>query len=281
MRGLNNPRELICRRARIENVRLHDCRHSFASRALALGEGLPMMIGRLLGHTQVETTARYAHLARDSVRGSAVRVSDSIAADILGDYPTGGLVEAPASPQGDRFWGFDAAARLKWRRQSSFQAAGVRGPRRASFVGSRRARLRARRRRRARVSGPWAWRCHGRSSFLVPSRAEGRQCARAPWARAACGQRAGEHGALRREERVAGCGRFAVARRASLWAAGGQPRPTRGARAALRARGSPGRGAARGARAHRHQAALSGGCPPGRDPPDTAVSPHTGCPACP
>ncbi len=88
MRNLNGPWELICKRAKIENARLHDCRHSFASRALALGEGLPM-IGRLLGHTQVETTARYAHLAQHSVRESAVRVSDSIAADILGDYRGG------------------------------------------------------------------------------------------------------------------------------------------------------------------------------------------------
>ena len=48
----------------------------------ALGETLPM-IGRMLGHTKIQTTARYAHLARDSVRDSAVRVADSIAADIL------------------------------------------------------------------------------------------------------------------------------------------------------------------------------------------------------
>ncbi len=61
---------------------LGDLRHSFVSRALALGESLPM-IGRLLGHTQVETTARYAHLACYSVHESAARVSDSIAADIL------------------------------------------------------------------------------------------------------------------------------------------------------------------------------------------------------
>ena len=44
------------------------------------------MIGRLLGHTQVETTARYAHLARDSVQESAGRISDSIAADILSGW---------------------------------------------------------------------------------------------------------------------------------------------------------------------------------------------------
>ncbi len=41
------------------------------------------MIGKLLGHTQVETTARYAHLARDSVREAAERVAESIAADAL------------------------------------------------------------------------------------------------------------------------------------------------------------------------------------------------------
>ena len=55
----------------------HNIRHSFASRAVQLGESLPM-IGKLLGHTQVQTTARYAHLARDTVRASASRVGDSI-----------------------------------------------------------------------------------------------------------------------------------------------------------------------------------------------------------
>ena len=89
MRNLNDPWDVICERAKIENARLHDCRHSFASRALALGEGLPM-IGKLLGHKQVETTARYAHLSRHSVRDSAVRVADSIAADILKNYRDAG-----------------------------------------------------------------------------------------------------------------------------------------------------------------------------------------------
>ena len=69
-------------RAGLEDARIHDLRHCFASRALALGEGLPI-IGRLLGHRRVETTARYAHLARDSVRESAERIAVSIAADIL------------------------------------------------------------------------------------------------------------------------------------------------------------------------------------------------------
>ena len=71
------------RRAGLEDVRIHDCRHSYASRALAIREGLPV-IGKLLGHRKVTTTARYAHLARDTEKASAVKVGRSIGADILG-----------------------------------------------------------------------------------------------------------------------------------------------------------------------------------------------------
>ena len=73
--------ERIRERAGLDDVRIHDLRHSFASRALALGESLPM-IGKLLGHTQVQTTARYAHLQRDSIKASGSRIADSIGADI-------------------------------------------------------------------------------------------------------------------------------------------------------------------------------------------------------
>ncbi len=69
-------------RAGLDDVRLHDLRHSFASRALALGEDLTM-IGKLLGHKKIQTTARYAHLARDSVKESAALVAASIGEDIL------------------------------------------------------------------------------------------------------------------------------------------------------------------------------------------------------
>ena len=79
---LQHPWRRIRARAGLDDVRIHDLRHSFASRALALGESLPM-IGKLLGHTQVQTTARYAHLARDSVKASASKIADSIGADIL------------------------------------------------------------------------------------------------------------------------------------------------------------------------------------------------------
>ena len=69
-------------RADLADVRLHDLRHSYASRALALGESLSM-IGKLLGHSKVETTGRYAHLARDTEKVSAARVAGSIEANIL------------------------------------------------------------------------------------------------------------------------------------------------------------------------------------------------------
>ena len=62
-------------------MRIHDLRHSYASRALALGESLTM-IGRLLGHAKVKTTARYAHLVRDTEKASAARIGDSIGVHI-------------------------------------------------------------------------------------------------------------------------------------------------------------------------------------------------------
>jgi integrase len=50
----------------LEDVRLHDLRHSFAS--LAAGRGISLyLIGRLLGHRVPATTQRYAHLARDVI----------------------------------------------------------------------------------------------------------------------------------------------------------------------------------------------------------------------
>ena len=79
--NLNMPWIAVRKRAGLQDVRIHDLRHSFASRALALGESLPM-IGKLLGHRQVQTTARYAHLAQESVKASSARVSESIAVDM-------------------------------------------------------------------------------------------------------------------------------------------------------------------------------------------------------
>jgi integrase len=54
-------------KAELKDVRIHDLRHSFASAAASGGGSLPM-IGRLLGHSQAQTTERYAHLAADPLR---------------------------------------------------------------------------------------------------------------------------------------------------------------------------------------------------------------------
>jgi integrase len=64
-------------RAGLKDARIHDLRHTFASTAVASGQGLPM-IGKLLGHTQVQTTARYAHLAAVPVRNAADSVASSL-----------------------------------------------------------------------------------------------------------------------------------------------------------------------------------------------------------
>jgi integrase len=65
-------------RACPKDARIHDLRHTFASTAVASGQG-PPMIGKLLGHTQVQTTARYAHLATDPVRLAVNSVSNQLA----------------------------------------------------------------------------------------------------------------------------------------------------------------------------------------------------------
>ena len=80
--GLDRAWHIVRTSADLEDVRLHDLRHSFASRALALGETLPV-IGKLLGHHDIETMARYAHLAQNSVHEAAEWIADSIASDIL------------------------------------------------------------------------------------------------------------------------------------------------------------------------------------------------------
>lgn len=86
---LNHYWDPVRERAGLADVRIHDLRHSFASRAVALGESLSM-IGQLLGHGQVRSTTRYTHLARDAVKASASRVAGSISSDILEqDEPAG------------------------------------------------------------------------------------------------------------------------------------------------------------------------------------------------
>lgn len=63
--------------AGLEDVRLHDLRHSFASVGAAGGDAL-LVIQKLLGHSQARTTQRYAHLSDDPVRASASRIAAQI-----------------------------------------------------------------------------------------------------------------------------------------------------------------------------------------------------------
>ena len=91
---LNHYWDRVRDRADLQDVRIHDIRHSFASRALALRESLSM-IGKLLGHNKIDTTSRYAHLAPDSIKkASSARVADSIGADILDRKPREAAVSA-------------------------------------------------------------------------------------------------------------------------------------------------------------------------------------------
>lgn len=74
---LQRPWRRIRKRAGLEDVRIHDLRHTYASQALAQGLDLTM-VGKLLGHTQIQTTMRYAHLADDSVHQAARQVSSQL-----------------------------------------------------------------------------------------------------------------------------------------------------------------------------------------------------------
>lgn len=73
----------IRKEAGLSDVRIHDLRHTFASIAVGGGASLPV-IGRILGHSQPQTTQRYAHLADDPVRQAIEATSGSIAEAILG-----------------------------------------------------------------------------------------------------------------------------------------------------------------------------------------------------
>jgi integrase len=67
----------ICERAGLENVRLHDLRHTAASIAVGRGASLPV-IGRLLGHSQAQTTLRYAHVDTDPTLAAANEIGDVV-----------------------------------------------------------------------------------------------------------------------------------------------------------------------------------------------------------
>jgi integrase len=93
--NIEKPWRRIRKAAKLEEVRLHDLRHSFASVAASSGQSL-IVIGKMLGHSQPATTARYAHLADDPVKAASDAVGRHIAAAMDGGT-SGELVELPRS----------------------------------------------------------------------------------------------------------------------------------------------------------------------------------------
>jgi integrase len=81
----------------LTDVRIHDLRHAFASVAASSRMGLPI-IGKMLGHSQPATTARYAHLASDPVKAAAATVAGKIAADMAASSTAAGKDGAAVLP---------------------------------------------------------------------------------------------------------------------------------------------------------------------------------------
>ena len=69
----------ILKTAGIQNLRIHDLRHNFASQLASSGASLPL-IGALLGHANPSTTARYSHLLDSPQRAAVERVGAVIGA---------------------------------------------------------------------------------------------------------------------------------------------------------------------------------------------------------
>ena len=80
---LKKPWGAVTKAAGLGGVRIHDLRHSFASVGAGASLGLPI-IGKLLGHSQPSTTARYAHLDADPMRRAVDTIGATISAAMAG-----------------------------------------------------------------------------------------------------------------------------------------------------------------------------------------------------
>ncbi len=76
-RYLHNTWDRIRTRAGIPDVRIHDLRHNFASLLINSGRSL-YEVQKLLGHADISTTQRYAHLTQDTLRDATEIVSSNI-----------------------------------------------------------------------------------------------------------------------------------------------------------------------------------------------------------
>ena len=78
MVNLKDPWRVIRRNAELDDLRVHDLRHCFASIGAMRGMSLTM-IGALLGHQDVATTQRYAHLSDDPIRSAGDEIGGHLA----------------------------------------------------------------------------------------------------------------------------------------------------------------------------------------------------------
>lgn len=82
---LKRPWDAVRRHGGLDDLRIHDLRHNFASFGAGGGLGLPI-IGKLLGHSQPATTARYSHFDADPLRRASNSIGSALSA-AMGDAP--------------------------------------------------------------------------------------------------------------------------------------------------------------------------------------------------
>jgi len=83
VRNLAKKRKIKLPRG-MDDIRIHDFRHSFASVGASAGDSL-VVLGSILGHKNQATTQRYAHLYDDARQAAADRIGGQIAAGLAGE----------------------------------------------------------------------------------------------------------------------------------------------------------------------------------------------------
>jgi len=74
MKRIDTSWESLMQLAKLKDFRLHDCRHTFASRLVQAGVDL-YTVKELLGHSEIAMTERYSHLAPDTLRAAVEKVA--------------------------------------------------------------------------------------------------------------------------------------------------------------------------------------------------------------
>ncbi|WP_299889265.1 tyrosine-type recombinase/integrase [uncultured Ruegeria sp.] len=84
LNNLQKPWRRIRKTAGLEDVRIHDVRHTYVS--VAMRDGIdPFTLKEIMGHKNLTTTLRYAHLADDAVQRAAGSVAARLARAVRKD----------------------------------------------------------------------------------------------------------------------------------------------------------------------------------------------------